>query len=151
MSKEIIDRFRALTDLNATLNHNNMSINNHGVELKRIIAENDIARLEDLEAKWAEFQLVKEVQDRNQTRLANGAAKRELALAVLDLFTGYLDELDIGDDNLDLLEDSLESVFQALNRSRPGKAKTLIENLPVEGILTQEIKDDILSLYPKED
>lgn len=150
MEQEIKDRFYALTDIQAVFNHFKMNINNKGVLLKKIIETEDIELLQDLESKWAEYQPVKEAQERNQDRLVKGAAKRNLALNILDLFTGYLDELDIGDDNLDVLEDSLESVFKALNRSRPGKARTLIENLPVEGVLTQEIKDDILSLYPKD-
>ncbi len=149
MEQEIKDRFNAITDIQAVFNHFKMNVNNKGILLKQIIDDEDITKLEDLEQKWQEVKALQEREEFKQTLIEAGKLEEEKCKDVLRLFTGHLKNLNITQEDSDSLETATEAIFTALSKIQVGKAITLITTLETSTIITEEIKEDALSILNK--
>lgn len=146
--QDITDRFNAMTNIRAVLNHFEIEMNNPHVELKRIVADNDQAALVALEAKFAEYSALSQSEESKKDKIEMGRKVRELSSAILDLVAGYNIERQLTVAQIDSMESSFGPILQALSVNRVDKAKALIEDMTVDGTLfTQDMKVEILGMY----
>jgi len=148
MSQEIIDRFKAISNIRLVLDSQNLLIANPGVELKRIIEEEDVEFLEQLEAWSAEVAETTAKKEQQEARKAQGRLIRETANELLDTITGFNLERELTVEQLNFMEGIYAPILQAISIGRIFKAKPLIEAIEVNDLfITQEMKDEILQVY----
>lgn len=142
-------RVDAINSLNGAMFTLNPEIANARAEVNRIIKEDDIAFLEQLEAKGLEFDAKQASDVAKETRKTLGANARLICAEVLDIVAGYNIERSATAAEKDAMEVTYGPILQALSVNRPMKAKPLIEAIPVDAVVTQEMKDEILEVYTK--
>jgi hypothetical protein len=81
---------------------------------------------------------------RKINRKAKGKIARRVCEEVLDMVSGYNVENDFTADQITQMELDFKDVVALLRANRPNTAKIFIQNLTVNEVVTQELKDDIL-------
>lgn len=143
--KDIEDRFGVIQDLHGVFAKAGLLISNPLVELKRIIKENDQARLSLLESKNTEFIADNVKLKAKAVRKGSGKKARNACEEALDLIAGYNLEKNFTAAEITQMESDFGPVVGMLRAFRPTSAKVLIEAIVPDGtILTEEFKSEVL-------
>ncbi len=147
---DIKSRFAAITDLHYAFSEASKDIPNPAVELQRIIDEDDQTFLSEIEAGWTSAQAKISQETAREAKRAAGASVGNIAKEVVEVIAGHNLSNSLSVADIDQMEADHGAIFDALNKSRPDKAKPLIEAIVPDGSrVTQDMKDDVLAVYAK--
>ena len=143
--KDLTDRFNAIPDVRGAISKTAHEIPNPAIELKRIVEENDNARLVELESASTVFEA-------EQVQVAAAKQANDLVESVVDTCLGFVKIVmksnitrGLTTGQKDQQATDYSEVFESIKDWRPGKAKALIAALTPDGILVdQALKDDLL-------
>lgn len=148
--RDIKERWSAMPDIRLAFNEIGSSVANPAIELKRIIAEDDQQMLSDLETAYV-VALNKIAEERSKNAIReNGKMARECCFEILDVIAGWNIQRNLTKEQKDNMVVTFAQPLQALQVYRPGLAKSLIEEItPDNDLVTNEMKEDILSVFTK--
>jgi len=144
--QELTSRFNAIPDIRGAIQDLNAEIPNPALELKRIIGENDTAKLVQLEASSSSFQqkLADKATLKEQSDMVDGLV--EICLSCIKIVMKHNIANSLTKEQKDQQATTYADVFTAIRDWRPGKAKSLITALNPDGTLvTQALKDELLT------
>lgn len=151
MSQQIIDRFRSIKNIKAVIIDHGYPSSNDALALKDIIDNNDIALLEQLEASGAALEIEIGKQTLVADKINKGKVARSICEKVLDLIAGFNIDRNSSVGDIDAIETAFAPILAALTAIRPYKAKALIDQVPVDGVMvTQEMMDAVQYIYTSE-
>lgn len=125
---DIKARFANVKDFHACMKEKGKEFSaNPALVLKRILEENDQELLTALEEGHVIVKGKKDSELVRANRKNLGAKKKEVCTALLDIVRGFNSESEASEEAIDAMEEGFDSIFNALNKGRPSKARRLIE------------------------
>jgi hypothetical protein len=142
-------RWNAISDVRGALSEAGISdVPNTAIELKRIIDENDEARLSLLESSAAAWDVKVAAQAVKNSRKNAGKAARKVCEDVIDLIAGFNLERSLTTEQITQMQSTFADANALLKNNQPWGAKAAIEAITPDGTLvTQEMKDAALAEF----
>lgn len=144
----IENRLNALDEATIAIYCSNNNISNRSIEIQRIISEEDLTAVVEMESMNASIvDQINNLAAREARKLAGRKAKL-VCQEVLDLIAGFNIERALTVEQIATLKTTFATIKEYLNDSQPWSAKAEVEALTPDGTLvTQEMKDDILQEF----
>jgi len=144
--QDIKDRFEAISDIRGAISQASLTISNPLAELQRIIDEDDQARLSLLETKGTEWDTAQSTKAAEDAEYAAYSSLVDTIHGCVKIIMKHNNNNTLTDAQLDQQATDNPSLFDALNKWRPGKFKTLVTALVPDGTLVQQaLKDELLT------
>lgn len=146
--EDIKNRFNSIKGIHQVLSDAGNPMANAALELKRIIEQDDQAKLAEYEAIYVP---IKEKQDRKERLQATaeiGRKDRAICEEVLSIIGGLNRQKTLTKEQIDSMVSSFASALNALTLNRPDSAKEAIQAIvPDEVLITSDDVDDILFVF----
>lgn len=146
----IENRWQALDDIHGVYLHLNISVRNPMLDLKRIIDENDVDYLSNLETAHSEIVAAESLKSSNENLVELGKNNRLICQEILDLIDGHVMDKNFTSEQKDQMETDYSQIMSALSFKRILKAKALIQAIDTSSsVITEDMKTSILAVYTK--